>query len=156
MAPSLSQNQFSQIPIQGQLDLRFNPNTVAVEIDISSAGGLINGQAVKRVDSANGIPLVVECAADSDDVFGFINFDIKTRTFEPGMKAEISAMRDNVMYMTASAGIAANAEVAIVIASKKVVTAVAGMRIIGRAYDKALADGDLIRVIIDLPGALKV
>jgi hypothetical protein len=56
--------------------------------------------------------------------------------------------------MTASAAIVPNAKVAIVVASNKIVTASTGMMIVGRALDKASADGDLIRVIIDLPGAL--
>lgn len=152
---ALNQNQFVQIPVQGQLDLRFNGQTVSCQVDSSSAGSLVPGQAVKMVDSAGGIPKVVECAADEDDVFGFINFDQKNQSFAVGDRVEISAMRNNVMYMTAGAAIARNAEVMIVVASKKVVTATSTNRIVGRAFDKAAADGDLIRVVIDLPGALK-
>jgi hypothetical protein len=149
-----NQNQFAQTAEQGQLDLRFNPNTISVEIDSSSAGGLVAGQAVKIVDSLGGVPKVVECADDSDDVFGFINYNIKNAVFDASMKAEISFYRGNVMYMTASAAIARNAKVMIVVASKKVATATTGNMIVGRALDKASADGELIRVLIDLPGSL--
>jgi hypothetical protein len=151
---ALQQNQFTLQPIQGMLDLKFDPSTVAVEIDLSSAGDLVAGQAVKMVDSAGGVPKVVECALDADDVWGFLNYDIKTQLYQPGDAAEVSFFKGNVMYMTASAAIARNAKVAIVVASDKVVTATVGMRIVGRAYDKAAADGDLIRVVIDLPGDL--
>jgi hypothetical protein len=151
---SLQQNQFNQSPVQGMLDLRFNAQTISCEIDSTSNGGLVPGQAVKMVDSAGGVPKVVECDADSNDVFGFINYDLKSQSFAAGDMVEISAMRDNVMYMTASAAISRNAKVAIVVSGSKIVTASSGKMIVGRALDKASADGDLIRVIIDLPGAL--
>lgn len=150
----LQQNQFALAPIQGMADLRFNANTISAQVDSSSAGGLVPGQPVKLVDSAGGVPKVVECAADSDDVYGFIQYDIKSQVFDAGARVELSAMRDNVMYMTASAAIARGAPVAIVLSGVKVVTASTGQMIVGRAYDKAAANGDLIRVTIDLPGAL--
>lgn len=152
--PNPNINSFSQTPVQGQLDMRFNANTIAAQIDVSSAGGLVPGQSVKIVDSAGGVPKVVECADDSDDVFGFINYSIKDATFAALDNVELSYFRGNVMYMTAGAAIARNAKVMVVIASKKVVTATTGNTIIGRAFDKAAADLDLIRVTIDLPGAL--
>ena len=151
---ALNQNQFALIPIQGLMDLRFNPAVISAQIDTSSAGGLVPGQAVKMVDSAGGVPKVVECAADTDDVYGFLVYDIKQATFAIGARVEVAAMRDNVMYMTASAAITRNAQVEIVVASSKVATAASGKRIVGRALDKAAADGDLIRVTIDLPGGL--
>jgi hypothetical protein len=147
-------NQFAQAAVQGMLDLQFNPAIVSAEIDVSSAGGLVAGQAVKIVDSAGGVPKVVECADDSDDVFGFIRYDIKTQVYDAFSVCELAAMRDNCMYMTAGAAVARNAKVMIVVASSKVVTATSGNMIVGRAFDKASADGDLIRVIIDLPGVL--
>lgn len=149
---ALNINQFSQIPVQGMLDLKFNPSSISCEIDSTSAGSLPAGQAVKMVDSAGGVPKVVECAADSDDVFGFINFNIKDVTYSAGDMVEISAFRGNVMYMTASAAIARNAKVMIVVASDKVATRAGGGICIGRALDQADADLDLIRVMIDLPG----
>lgn len=151
---AVSQNTFAQAPIQGLLDMRFNPNTLPVQIDSSSAGSLVPAQAVKMVDSAGGEPKVVECTADTDDVYGFINYDQKSRSFEPYDKAEISALRGNIMYMVASGAISRNAQVMIVVASTKVATATSGKRVVGRALDKAAADGDVIRVVIDLPGAL--
>lgn len=146
-------NQFNQAPIQGMLDLAFNAQTVSGQLDSTSAGGLVAGQAVKMVDNSGGVPKFVECAADTDDVYGFINYDIKSATFAAGDNVEVSAMRNNVMYMTASAAIARNAKVMVVVASSKVATATSGKTIVGRALDKAAADGDLIRVTIDLPGS---
>lgn len=153
---ALNQNQFAQTPVAGMLDLMYNPATISAIVNSASAfsGGLVPSQAVKLADAAGAIPQVIECALDSDDVFGFVNYNIKNASFDPGQALEISAFRDNVMFMTASAAITPNAKVAIVVASNKIVTATTGMRIIGRALDKATADGDIIRVMIDLPGAL--
>ncbi len=144
-------NQFSQSPIQGMMSLLLN-KTVSGQVDTSSGGGLIPGQSVKMVDSAGGVPKFVECAADTDDVYGFIVYDIKSQTFGVGDRIEVAAMRNDVMYMTASAAIARNAKVMIVVAGSQVATATSGKIIVGRAFDKAAALGDLIRVTIDLPG----
>lgn len=151
---SLNQNQFAQIPIQGMLDLRFNPSVVEGQIDSSSAGGLVPGQAVKMVDSAGGVPKFVECAADTDDVYGFIVYDIKSRVFNAYDKVEVAAMNGCVMYMTSSAAIARNASVEIVVSGSKVATAATGKRIVGRAFDKATGADQLIRVTVNLPGIL--
>lgn len=152
MSTTLNQNQFKPTPIQGQLDLMFNPNTISGQVYASEATALVPGQAVKIVDSDSGVPTVTTCTADTDDVFGFVNYNLKNPTFPAGTVLEISNFRGNVMYMTASAAISKNAKVMIVVASQKVATATSGKTIIGRALDKASADGDLIRVEIDLPG----
>lgn len=151
---TLNQNQFSQSGVQGMLDLRFNPQTLACAVDENVGTALLPGQAVKIVDSAGGVPKVEPCTLDTDDVFGFVNFNHKDQDFDAEAPVEISAFRGNVMYMTASAAIARGAKVMVVIASNKVALhAGGGQRVIGRALDKATADGDLIRVMIDLPGA---
>lgn len=152
---AISMNQFALEAIKGMVDLKVGPaNIVAAEIDSSSAGGLVPGQAVKIVSTAGGIPNVVECSAASDDVFGFIAYDIKDTTFSAGDKVEIAFARGTCMYMEASAAIAANAQVMVVLSGQKVATATATNRIVGRAFDRAGASGELIRVIIDLPGAI--
>jgi hypothetical protein len=148
-------NQFALEAIKGMIDLKVGPaNVISCEIDSSSAGSLVPGQAVKIVSAAGGIPNVVECAAASDDVFGFIAYDIKDTTFSSGDKVEIAFSRGSAMYMEASAAITANAKVMIVLSGNKVATATSTNMIVGRALDRAAASGDLIRVIIDLPGTL--
>lgn len=150
---SLNMNQFAMTPVQGQIDLPVGP-VIAAEIDASSAGSLVPGTCVKIVDSAGGIPKVVEIAADTDAVFGVIAYDRQHPTFSDYDKCQLGVMRNTVMYMTASAAIARGASVMPVVASTKVATATSNKRIIGYALDKAAADGDLIRVVLDLPGAL--
>lgn len=148
---SLQQNQFIQIPVQGQRDLAFNANSVQCRIDVSTAGALVPGTGVKVVQPAvkGGVPLVVECALDSDECFGFINYNIKDKTYDAGEMVGISLVNGGAcMYMTASAAIAQNAVVGLVVASDKVKTSAGGSRDVGRAFDAAAADGDLIRVIM--------
>lgn len=149
-----SPNQFAQSGQKGLLDLKFNPSVLSVEIDVTSAGGLLPGQAVKMVDSAGGIPKVVECADDSDDVFGFIAYNIRSLKFDAYDKVEVVFGRMSVMYMEAAAAIPRNGKVMIVITGQKVATATVGNTIIGRALDKATAAGQLVRVMVDLPGSL--
>ena len=153
MTATLGQNMFSQVPVQGMLDSAPQPSTLPCRVDSSSGGGLVPGQAVKMVDKAGGTPFIVECDVDTNDVFGFLEYNIKNQTFEVGDPCDVAMGRGNIMYMTAGAAIARWAKLEIVVASKKVLThAGGGQRVIGRALDKAAADGDLIRVWIDLPG----
>lgn len=150
---ALNINQFAQIPVQGELDLKFNTTVLSGEIASTENGTLVPGQAVVMADTAGGVPKFTAVASATDDIYGFISYDIKSQNFVAGDRIEVVAMRNGVMYMTASAAIARNAQVMVVVASKKVATATSSQRIIGRALDKASADGDLIRVTIDLPGA---
>ncbi len=147
---ALNPNQLAPTTTQGFMDQSHNFSTHSCQVDTTSAGGLVAGQAVKLVNSAGGIPKVVECAADSDAVFGFINFSVKDATYAAFDYVEVSAFRGNVMYMTAGGAIARGGQVSIVIASKKVVASGTGQTVVGIALDKAAADGDLIRVYVDI------
>lgn len=152
---SLNINQFAQTPVKGQLDLSVGVRSViSCQIDSSSAGGLVPGQAVKIVDVKGGIPNVVECSAASDDVFGFITYGIKDKMHDAGSKAEIAFFRGSCMIMEASAAISANSPVSIVVSGQKVAPSASGDMIVGRALDKASASGEFVRVMIDLPGSL--
>lgn len=148
---TLNPNQFALVPVQGVMDLRKSVNVISAEIDISSAGGLIPGQAVKKVDVVGGVPKLVECAADSDLVFGFLVFNLKNKVYNALDKVEVSTGFDDVMYMTAGAAMASLTQIMPVIASKKVVAATAGKPISGYTLDKSTADGDIIRVVVACP-----
>ena len=146
MSTPLNQNQFIQSIVKGQADLRMGQNVVSVQIDASSAGGLIAGQAVKLIDSKGGVPKVVECSADTDEVLGFLLYDIKQSSFGKLAYAECAFASGNCLYMEASGPISRGAAVTIVVAGSKVTASTTGKKIVGYAFDKA-ADGDLIRVI---------
>lgn len=141
-------NQFRQSVVKGQLDLRMNPNTIPCQIDSGEAGTLIPGQAVKIVDNAGGVPKVEAIAADTDKIFGVIAYNIKNASFVAGDAVEISA-DGNVIYMEASAAIARGAKLMAVVTGSKVATVTGGKIVLGFAFDKAAADGDLIRVYME-------
>jgi len=153
LAPVLNPNQFSQTPYVGMLDLRFNYDTVSAQIDVSQATALYAGAAVKLVDSADGAPKVIGCAADSDEVFGFINFDIKTIQYVAGSVCELS-ISGNVIYLYATGAISRGAQVTLDIRTMGGVSQLvgsSGANIVGFAYDKATAAGQLIRVKLNTP-----
>lgn len=150
-ATGISPNQFAQSSIVGMLDQKFNYDTISVQVDISQATNLYSGAAVKIVDSVDGAPKVIGCAANTDQVLGFINFDIKTAAYSAGSLAQIS-MNGNVMYLYATTAIARGAQVTLDLSTMGgVASANSGDRIVGWAFDKAAAAGALIRVFVRTP-----
>lgn len=146
-------NQFGMGNYPGVVRLHPSPNTVSVQIDQSQTAPLYPGSPVKIVDSAGGIPKVIGVAADSDEVMGFINYDIKTQVFLPLSVAEIS-MKGNCIYLRATGPIARGEEVTLdlgTIAGVRSSSGNTGDRIVGWAYDKAVTAGDLIGVMIETP-----
>lgn len=157
-APELSQNQFAMTSLLGVVDQQFNYNTSAVDIASTQATALAAGAAVKMADVGGGAPKVVGCSANSDEVLGFINYDIKSRTFVAGDRAQISKA-GNVIYLYATEAIARGVQVSLDLTTNGGVASAAGNtgdRIVGWAYDKATAAGDLIRVFLMTPSWLVV
>lgn len=151
---SQSINSFAQAPFLGQLDLKVGPtNVVAVQIDASQATALYAGSFVKIVDSADGVPKVVGVAANSDEALGCIVYDIKSKQYVAGDRAEL-AMSGSVIFLYATTAIARGVQVVPDVISQGSVQAAAGQtgsKIVGWAYDKASAYGDLIRVVLKTP-----
>lgn len=155
-AQVLNPNQFAQTPYLGMIDLRFDYDTVSAQIDVSQVGFLYAGAAVKIVDSADGTPKVVGCTANSDEVFGFINFDIKTVQYAAGSLCELS-LSGNVMYLFSTGAISRGAQVTLDVTTQGgVAQAVpaSGANLVGFAYDKAVAAGQLIRIKLNTPSYL--
>ena len=149
LPPSLSQNSFVQPNFLGVVDLRFNMNTVAAQIDVSASTNLYYwGQAVKIVpNTAGGLPKVIGCTLKTDQVFGFINFDIKTIAFGAGMNCEVS-LWGNVMYLYSTGAITQGQPVYLDVTSVGGVQATgATATMVGTAIDGAAAAGVLIRVM---------
>lgn len=149
---SQSQNQFAQAMVLGSPDLAYNYNTTAAQVDSSQATPLISGQAVKIVDSAGGIPKVVACAANSDEVWGFISYNVKNRLFVAGKPVEVS-QKGNVIYLQATGAIARGVEVQLDVSSiGGVAQAVgsSGAKKVGFAFDQA-AGGQLVRIELSVP-----
>jgi hypothetical protein len=115
------------------------------------------GAPVKRVASSQGsAPVVTLCTAETDEVFGFITFDIKNPAFIAGMTANVS-IKNNVLYMYATAAIVAGAQVQLDLAGNGIKTAAdSNDTIVGWAFDSAAASGQLFRVYIETPSYRKV
>lgn len=140
-------NQFAQSTEQGILDLAFNSNVFSCRIDPASVAKFASGTAVKLTDAAGKV-MLVEKATIGEDIFGFIVYSIKKSIPVAGDLIEV-AFSGSVMQMTASEAIARGVNVEIVSASDKVAPAdTTAATIVGKAIDKAAADGDLIRVMI--------
>ena len=143
----MNQNQFNLSVVKGMLDQAHSFNTLSCKVKSDESNPLVSGQKVKIVDSANGVPEVTALEADTDKVFGVVNYNMKDASFKAGAHVEISAF-GNVIYLEASAAIARGADVMPVITGEKIATATEGKSVIGYAYDKATADGDLVRVML--------
>jgi hypothetical protein len=156
LAQTQNPNQFAETALLGMVDLKLNLNTISVEVDASEMGTLYAGSPVVIVDSAGGIPKVVKPAASSDTILGFINYDIKSRAFVAGDKAEVS-LSGNVIYLYATAAIARGAMVVVDVENNGVapMNGSGGESVVGWAVDKAAGLGSLIRVFLMTPGFLK-
>jgi hypothetical protein len=152
-ATTLSQNVFAQSPVVGMLDMNFNYDTISCQIDSSvNATLLYQGQAVKIVaNTKGGVPRVAPCTGISDNVLGFINFDIKSVSFAANAMVEVSSA-GNVMFLYATGAITQGAQVCLDYLSTGGVQATGNSAtVVGFALDGASAAGQLIRVRLTTP-----
>jgi hypothetical protein len=144
---SLISNSFTIDPIKGQLTSDPNFDTFSCQVDTDESGTLVPAQPVVLVDAAGDQIPVEAISAVDDAIFGFIPANFKINEYEA--LDQVKIVRRGVMFMEASAAIARGADVEVVISGTKVATQSSGTTI-GTALDKAAADGDLIRVLIEL------
>lgn len=155
---SISQNSFSMSPFLGMIDMQFDYDTFSAQIDVSAASAVYRaGQAVKIVaNTSGGLPKVIGCTGDTDEVVGVINFDIKSQSFVAGSNCEIS-MSGNVVWLYANEAITQGARVCLYAASPGAVQATGHTaRLMGWAFDGAAAMGQLIRVVLLTPSFVSV
>lgn len=152
MVQTLNQNQFSMIPVQGDLDLLFQGGVISALVSPNQATALIAGQAVKLENSASPMPTVLALAGNSDSTFAFVIRTLKDQNFPTKAAVEI-AFNGAVMQMTAGAAIARGANVEVVQSTNKVITSAGVNPVIGFALDQATADTQVIRVYIRTPGS---
>jgi len=148
---TLAINQFAQSQVQGALDLEgFGSNVITAQVDAAQSTPLVAGQAVKLATTGGGVPKVIALSANTDATFGFVVRNLKDANFPLSSNVEI-ALFGSIMYMTAGGAITRGASVEVSYTTNKVVTSGGTNPVIGFAYDKAAADGDLIRVYIQAP-----
>ncbi len=152
----LQQNSLIPGCVCGQLDLKFNDNTLSAQIDVSAGANVYyQGQAMKIVaNTAGGTPKVIGCTSKSDNVFGFINFDMKSVSFAAGANVELS-LSTNVMYLYTTGAITQGAQVCLDTTATAAVQATGNSAtVVGFALDGAAAAGALIRVFLLTPSYL--
>ncbi|WP_299074743.1 DUF2190 family protein [uncultured Paraglaciecola sp.] len=143
-------NSFEQAPEKGSVDLSFHGSVVSARVKEGESAALTTGQGVQIVDNDNGIPDVTAMTADTQFAFGFITRNVKDVSYAAEKRCEV-AMQGTAIYLEAGAAIARGANVEYDVSADKVITSAGTNPICGYAYDKAAADGDLIRVILITP-----
>lgn len=153
LATTLSQNLVFQAPIVGQVDMPYNFNTFSAQVDVSAGAAVYTqGTAMKIVaNTVGGIPRVIACSSSSDNVFGFINFNLKNINWGLGQVMELST-GGNVIWLYATGAITQGAQVCLDVTSPGGVQATgASATVVGVALDGAAGYGSLIRVRLNTP-----
>lgn len=148
-------NQFAMTPEKGMVALSHGGTEMSYYCQVADdeSTALVPAQAVKLVDVAGKTIRVTAATAASDETFGFVAKSVKRDDFKADEILQV-ARTGSVIMMEASAAIARGASVMIVVSGQKVATQTAGNKVVGIALDKAAADGDLIRVEIQLAAAV--
>lgn len=145
-----STNQFNQTAVKGDLDLKFAGGVISGAVGSGQSGTIVAGQAVRIEDSAGALPKFISLAGATTEATGFAVRNLKDTGYVAGDRLEV-AIFGSVQYMEAGAAIARGAKVEFVPTGEKVITSAGTNPIVGWALDKAAADGDLIRVMIETP-----
>jgi hypothetical protein len=149
----LQQNVFQQAPIVGMIDQRFDYDTFPCQVDVSAGTALLySGMAVKIVaNTVGGLPRVIACSSKSDNVFGFVNFDIKSVSYGVGQNLEVS-QGGNVIWLYTTGAITQGNQVCLDTTASGAVQATGNSATyVGYAVDGAAAAGALIRVKLSNP-----
>lgn len=148
---TITPNQFRQTTAPGYLDLQTGNNNVwnvrHSKATPLSDPDLVAGQTVVQVDVTSTVPVVRE-ATISQVPFGVVKRSLKDAGFGDNEMLEV-AREGTVVYFEASAAIAAGADVQYDPSTHKIATKASTNGIVGQAVDKATADGQLIRVLIN-------
>jgi len=147
---SQNSNQFALTAEKGQLTLGMNINVFSGKVTAGSAA-LTPATAVVLSDVTGPVKNFTKATAITDDIFGFVPYNIKTASYAAGEPVKM-AFQGSVMIMEASAAIAAGADVQFDPATEKVATLTSTNTNVGKALTKAATDGDLVEVLITTPG----
>lgn len=153
-------NQFGQSVEIGQLALEVTQNqsviTGVLNPDSTAlAAALVPGIGLKLVDLAgddpgpNSTPPIYDVRTDdSDPLDGVLLFNSKGPT-EAGNRIEV-ASNGSVIYLGAQGALSRGADVALDVSEPGKIIAVGAVTKVGRLLDKATANGDIVRVKIDI------
>ncbi len=149
MSTFQNQNQFTQTPVLGMVDMTVNPAIISVKIDPASVSTVLqSGQGFKIKDVAANEIIVDVVANATEEVFGVSIYNPRKNLYNPGDTIEL-ALSGSVVYLEASAAIARGAKVQLTPATPSVQTLVAGTNAqLGISLDKPAAAATLCRILI--------
>ncbi len=156
MSQTFNINQFAQVPLKGALDLGImNSKVITGIVSENQATDLVPGQRVKLDTTAQEFIPSFVAAGDTEVAFGYVIYNSRnSANLEAGQPVEVASNFGPVMWMEADEAIAAGATVYFNTTGIKVDVQAGSDKKVGIALDGALADGDLIRVIITTPVAI--
>jgi hypothetical protein len=146
----LNLNQFSQVPVKGQLDLQISKSgVISGVVDASQATALVAGQPVKLYASNTGAEVKFVAAAETDVAIGHVVLNVKKASPEAGDAIEVAGNFGPVMWLEAGETITPGERVENDDADDTI-QAVSGGKCRGIAIDYATS-GNLTRVILCTP-----
>lgn len=146
MAQFQNLNQITQGPIKGGLSAIPNPATISCQVTTASGNTFYAATAVKLI-SGTANTILVEKAAATDQIFGFVVLTPRKPSHTAGGKVEV-ALAGSVMEMESGAAFNRGQMVEIVAATNKVIAWAGVNTACGVALDTATADAQLVRVLI--------
>lgn len=138
-------NQFNQGPVKGQVMGVPTPATLSAQI-VSGGTTVYPGYAVKLVDGASNT-ILVNAAAATDDIFGFVVWNPKKSSFAALDTLEV-ALPGSVIMLETSTSVARGQSVEYVASGGKVTTYAGTNTPCGVFLDKATAAATLVRVLV--------
>lgn len=148
---TMQMNQFSQTPLKGAIAALLNPTTLSVQLDPASNETYISVGAGVKLVSATGDQIIVDKAAATDVIFGFVIYTPKTQKFYPGDTFEVGGSF-SVMWAEASGTVTRGDQLEYVATGDKMKTNT-GNPVCALALDNA-ASGALFRAFILNPQAI--
>jgi hypothetical protein len=149
LTPTL--NQFRLSPVKGTLTGAPNFNIINCQVSDGETTDLVPGQAVKLKDDVNAQIIVTAATGASDDIFGFVAYDVRD-TNKPEKGQVRIAIEGSVMYLEAQSVIARGAYLKYNPTGQIVEGQDGTTTRIGRTFDKTTTtDPKLIRVYIQTP-----
>lgn len=141
-----NQNQFVQGPVKGGLSAIPNPATISCQITLASSSTFYGGTAVKLI-SGTANTILVEKAAATDQIFGFVVVNVKKGSHTAGGKVEV-ALAGSVMEMESGAAFNRGQLLEIVATGDKVIAYAGVNSPAAVALDTASATGQLVRALV--------
>jgi hypothetical protein len=141
---SIGLNQFQYTEVKGDVKNKDKGTRFDCLVHADSAT-LVVGDCVKLVDIAGPVLQVTKITADTDEVFGMVQYEsAKANSYAAGAMVTIAADY-SIITCEASAAVTVGADLMPVISGQKVAVATAGKKIIGKCLQKGTT-ADLVKV----------